>query len=137
MTQNQIDNNKDKKDDKKNTINDTDLQTTETDMMFDYFANEDKLVSEDKMKGFDKNDLSPIEEKEDNISDYCDSDKNDNENNEEADIRKLDDIFENYIKVSSFGNAEKTNKHDTELYCLITSDHRIPIGEYTFWDWED
>ena len=46
-------------------------------------------------------------------------------------------IFENYIKVSSYGNAEKTNKHDAELYCLITSDHRIPIGEYTFWDWED
>ena len=58
-------------------------------------------------------------------------------NNEEDDVRKLDDIFENYIKVSSYGNAEKTNKHDAELYCLITSDHRIPIGEYTFWDWED
>jgi len=58
-------------------------------------------------------------------------------NNEEDDVRQLDDIFENYIKVSSYGNAEKTNKHDAELYCLITSDHRIPIGEYTFWDWED
>jgi len=58
-------------------------------------------------------------------------------NNEEDDVMKLDDIFENYIKVSSYGNAEKTNKHDAELYCLITSNHRIPIGEYTFWDWED
>ena len=82
MTQNQIDNNNDKKDDNKNTINDTDLQTTETDMMFDYFANEDKLVSEDKLKGFDKNNLSPIEEQEDNLSDYCDTEKNENENSD-------------------------------------------------------
>ena len=48
-----------------------------------------------------------------------------------------DDIFENYIEVSDFNKAEKTNDFDEELYCLITSDHRIPIGEYTFWDWED
>ena len=26
---------------------------------------------------------------------------------------------------------------ENELSCLITSDHNIPIGEYTFWDWED
>ena len=50
---------------------------------------------------------------------------------------KLDDIFENYIKVSSYGKAEKTTEHSKELYCLITSNHRIQIGEYTFWDWED
>jgi hypothetical protein len=55
----------------------------------------------------------------------------------DGDVKILDDKFENYIKVSYYGNAEKTNKHDAELYCLITSDHRIPIGEYTFWDWED
>jgi len=58
-------------------------------------------------------------------------------NNEGDDIIKLDDIFENYIKVSSHNKAEKTHTHDAELYCLITSDHRIQIGEYTFWDWED
>ena len=46
-------------------------------------------------------------------------------NNEEDDVRKLDDIFENYIKVSSYGKAEKTHKHDTELYCLITSDRHV------------
>jgi len=48
-----------------------------------------------------------------------------------------DDIFENYIKVSTYGNSVKTNTYDNELCCLITSDHRIQIGEYTFWDWED
>ena len=50
---------------------------------------------------------------------------------------KLNDIFENYIKVNTYDKAEKTCDYDTELYCLITSDHRIQIGEYTFWDWED
>ena len=58
-------------------------------------------------------------------------------NNANDDIEKLDDEFENYIKVCDYEKAEKTNEYDNELYCLITSDHRIPIGEYTFWDWED
>ena len=50
---------------------------------------------------------------------------------------KADDKFENYIEVCDFEKADKTTDFDSELYCLITSDHRIPIGEYTFWDWED
>lgn len=33
--------------------------------------------------------------------------------------------------------AEKTNKYSDTLYCLITSNHIIPIGEFKFWDWED
>lgn len=33
--------------------------------------------------------------------------------------------------------AVKTDICDDELSCLITSTHKIPIGEYTFWDWED
>lgn len=57
--------------------------------------------------------------------------------NDEDDLKQLDDTFENYIKVCSYDNAVKTDDYDTELYCLITSDHRIQIGEYTFWDWED
>jgi len=55
----------------------------------------------------------------------------------EHDLDKLDDVFENYIKVSTYDKAVKTSDYDMELYCLITSDHRIQIGEYTFWDWED
>jgi hypothetical protein len=43
----------------------------------------------------------------------------------------------NYIEVKDYEGAEKTEKWDKELYCLITSNHQIPIGEYTFWDWED
>ena len=46
-------------------------------------------------------------------------------------------IFENYINVSDYKNAEKTTLYDNEYSCLITHDHRIPVGEYTFWDWED
>lgn len=47
------------------------------------------------------------------------------------------DVFENYIEVKSHEFARKTDIWDEELYCLITSSHRIRIGEYTFWDWED
>jgi len=50
---------------------------------------------------------------------------------------KENDIFNNYIKVSSYNKAEKTDMHDDTLYCLITSNHRIPVGEFLFWDWED
>jgi hypothetical protein len=30
-----------------------------------------------------------------------------------------------------------TDKCDDILYCLVTSDHTIPVGEFKFWDWED
>ena len=45
--------------------------------------------------------------------------------------------IENYINVSEFEQAEKTDIYDNELSCLITSSHQIPVGEFTFWDWED
>ena len=47
------------------------------------------------------------------------------------------DTFDNYIMMSECKSAEKTTIFDKELACLITSNHRIPVGEYTFWDWED
>ena len=34
----------------------------------------------------------------------------------------------------SVENKEVTSKF---LSCLVTSDHRIRIGEHEFWDWED
>ena len=40
----------------------------------------------------------------------------------------------NLLRVSY---ALKTDICDEELSCLITSNHGIPIGEFTFWDWED
>ena len=42
-----------------------------------------------------------------------------------------------YIPVCEFEKAEKLDTVDDVLYCLVTSDHTIPVGEFTFWDWED
>jgi hypothetical protein len=35
------------------------------------------------------------------------------------------------------GGSEITDKCDMILYCLVMSTHTIPMGEITFWDWED
>ena len=45
--------------------------------------------------------------------------------------------IEGFKPVSEVSYALKTDICDEKLSCLITSNHRIPIGEYTFWDWED
>jgi len=45
--------------------------------------------------------------------------------------------LENYIEVKDHVDAKKTNYYSDKMSCLITSNHNIPIGEYTFWDWED
>jgi hypothetical protein len=42
-----------------------------------------------------------------------------------------------FIPVENFKEANITNSWTNEMSCLVTSTHRIPIGEYTFWDWED
>jgi hypothetical protein len=42
-----------------------------------------------------------------------------------------------YISVCDFDKAEKLDRVDNIVYCLVTSDHTIPVGEFTFWDWED
>jgi len=42
-----------------------------------------------------------------------------------------------FIKVEHYEDAILTDRWDEELSCLVTSTHKIPIGEYTFWDWED
>ena len=41
------------------------------------------------------------------------------------------------IFVKDFDKAEKSIFWSPVLYCLITDKHTIPIGEYTFKDWED
>ena len=45
--------------------------------------------------------------------------------------------IEGFKPVREVDYAVKTDICDEELSCLITSTHKIPIGEYTFWDWED
>ena len=41
------------------------------------------------------------------------------------------------IFVKDFKKAEKSIFWGSVMYCLITDKHTIPIGEYTFKDWED
>ena len=42
-----------------------------------------------------------------------------------------------YIHVKNVPEAKPTGKVDPVVYCLVMSDHKIPVGDYTFWDWED
>ena len=42
-----------------------------------------------------------------------------------------------YKSVRNFSGAESTTQVDSVVSCLVTSDHKIPVGEYIFWDWED
>lgn len=42
-----------------------------------------------------------------------------------------------YVFVSEHEDAKKSIFWAPQMSCLITEDHTIPIGEYTFWDWED
>ena len=42
-----------------------------------------------------------------------------------------------FIPVEDMEESELSQKSSNIMSCLITSNHRIPIGEYTFWDWED
>ena len=45
--------------------------------------------------------------------------------------------LDNYIFVNEFKNAIPTDISNDTYYCLVTSNHNIPVGEYIFWDWED
>ena len=43
-----------------------------------------------------------------------------------------------YIEVKNHPDAiEQTEIYSDWFSCLITDDHKIKIGQYTFWDWED
>ena len=39
--------------------------------------------------------------------------------------------FDNYVEVKDFSKSDKTGAYDNILYCLITNNHQIPVGEYT------
>jgi len=49
----------------------------------------------------------------------------------------FDDSKRNFIKVSEYNKAIKTNVKTDWFSCLITSDNKIKIGSELFWDWED
>ena len=42
-----------------------------------------------------------------------------------------------FIMVQDYEKAEPSFTWDEEMTNLVTSNNTIPIGEYTFWDWED
>ena len=42
-----------------------------------------------------------------------------------------------FRQVKDITDAEATTQVDSVVYCLVTSDHKIPVGDYVFWDWED
>lgn len=42
-----------------------------------------------------------------------------------------------YIYVKDHPKAKLTHYKEDIVHCLVTSNNTIPIGDYTFWDWED
>lgn len=48
-----------------------------------------------------------------------------------------DNILKEFVTVREYRNSIKTNRRIETVYCLITDNHTIPIGEHIFHDWED
>lgn len=48
-----------------------------------------------------------------------------------------DDAIKKFVKVENYSNAEIAILEADWFSCLITSNHRIKIGQQMFWDWED
>ena len=42
-----------------------------------------------------------------------------------------------FKRVKDVEKAERTDTIEKTVYCLVTSDHKIPVGDFVFWDWED
>ena len=49
----------------------------------------------------------------------------------------FDDSKKLFIPVDEYEKAEKTDETSEWFSCLITSNHKISIGNELFWDWED
>ena len=49
----------------------------------------------------------------------------------------FDKSINDFIYVKDFSESIKVSDKSTNLVCLITSDHTIPLGDYIFHDWED
>lgn len=46
-------------------------------------------------------------------------------------------ITNKFIMVKNYENAQNAMIWDKEMTNLVTTNNNIPIGEFTFWDWED
>ena len=102
----------------------------------DTLENGAKVLGTLQLKGDKENPYYKIWSKKLNSFIYVTGDHKILNKNKNSDV-DLKDEFENYISVSDYVSSIKTTTYDETLYCLITSNHRIPVGEYTFWDWED
>jgi hypothetical protein len=49
----------------------------------------------------------------------------------------FDKSSKKFIKVENYNKATITNFKTDWFSCLITTNHKIPIGNELFWDWED
>ena len=51
---------------------------------------------------------------------------------------KIHDMTTNkFIPVKDHCDSSETDVTTKSMSCLVTDDHLIQLGEYTFWDWED
>jgi hypothetical protein len=80
-----------------------------------------------------------IDNKRENIPLYII--KNEGVNNEAIYVTGSHLVFDTqskkFIKVDNYKKAFLSNLKTDWFSCLITSNHRIPIGNELFWDWED
>ena len=42
-----------------------------------------------------------------------------------------------YNIVEELKDAERSDRVESTMYCVITSNNLIPVGSHIFWDWED
>lgn len=49
----------------------------------------------------------------------------------------LDDTIDKFVQVKDHPDAEATSELGERFSCLLTHDHKIPVGGHTFWDWDD
>jgi len=49
----------------------------------------------------------------------------------------FDNVSQKFCKISKYYKSLKSTKQTEWFSCLITSDHKIQIGNEIFWDWED
>jgi hypothetical protein len=49
----------------------------------------------------------------------------------------FNDVSKQFIKTEDYFKAKLSDKKAEWFSCLITSDHKIQIGNEIFWDWED
>jgi hypothetical protein len=80
-----------------------------------------------------------IDNKRENIPLYII--KNEGVNNEDIYVTGshlvFNDVSQKFIKTEDYFKAKISDKKTDWFSCLITSDHKIQIGNEIFWDWED